>query len=48
MIQDSTARCKRYTDFVYYVLTRSIRPNCRRVVNVHLLRRDYKVDTRGP
>jgi 7,8-dihydro-6-hydroxymethylpterin dimethyltransferase len=38
-----TAECKTDADYVFYELTRSICPECRRVVDGHVLIRDHKV-----
>jgi uncharacterized radical SAM superfamily Fe-S cluster-containing enzyme len=44
--QDSsfaTYPSKRDADYVFYELTRSICPECRRVIDAHILLRDNKV-----
>ena len=40
---DASARVKKDADYVFYELTRSICPNCRQVIDAHIILRDNKV-----
>ncbi len=43
MAAETTARVKRDADYIFYELTRSICPHCRRVIDAQILLRDGKV-----